>query len=148
MGRGQGKLFQAVVERMINRELETARVAVEHQPGLTHEERFRTFIDYSIRDNETPLIRGFQFELWAMATRDSFAEECRDRMTAAYLDYIHALVKPLTPELTRAERRNKSAIILAVLQGSPLVNRKGVSIKFQKNIVNIIYGELSTILTS
>ena len=69
-------------------------------------------------------------------------------MTATYLDYIHALVKPLTAELTRAERRNKSAIILAVLQGSPLVNRKGVSNKFQKNIVNIIYGELSTILTS
>lgn len=139
-------LFQAVVERMINRELDTARAAIEEQPGLTDRERFRNFIDYSIRDNETPLIRGFQFELWAMATRDRFAEKCRDKMTSAYLDFIYDLVKPLTPGLTTEQQRNKSAIILAILQGSPLINGQGVTRKYKKNIRQRIHDEIMSIL--
>lgn len=127
-------LFQAVVERMIDMELETARIAVE-SPGLSAEERFATFIEYSIKDNETPLIRGFQFELWALATRDKFAADCRDRMTSAYCEYIHSLVKPLTPHFSNQEQRIKSSLILAMLQGAPLVHSEGMNKKFKvKNI--------------
>lgn len=124
--RTKNNLFQAVVERMINLELKSAQAAVD-QPGLTPEERFNSFIDYSIRDNETPLIRGFQFELWAMATRDQFAEKCRDITTSAYCDFIFDLIKPLTPNLSAKERSGKSAIILAMLQGTPLIHGKGIN---------------------
>jgi AcrR family transcriptional regulator len=123
-------LFQAVIERMLNQELATARDAVE-RPGLSHEERFRMFLEYSIKDNETPLIRGFQFELWALATRDPFAAECRDKMTSAYCDFIFKLVAPLTPELSEAEQRTKAALILALLQGLPLIIGDGVNIGSQ-----------------
>lgn len=122
----KNSLFQAVVERMINLELKTAQAAID-QSKLTPEERFISFIEYSIRDNETPLIRGFQFELWAMATRDKFAEKCRDNTTSAYCDFIFNLIKPLTPNLSDKVRREKSAIILAMLQGTPLIHGKGVN---------------------
>ena len=122
----KNSLFQAVVERMINLELKSAQTAIG-QSGLTPEERFNSFINYSIRDNETPLIRGFQFELWAMATRHEFAELCRDKTTSAYCDFIFTLVEPLTPNLSTKERKEKSAIILAMLQGIPLIHGKGVN---------------------
>jgi hypothetical protein len=93
-------------------------------------ERFKEFVDYSIRDNQDPLIRGFQFELWALATRDAFAAKCRDRMTKVYCEFILKLVQPLTPDLTLAEQRQKAAMILALLQGVPLIMGKGVRINF------------------
>ncbi len=139
-------LFQAVVEKMTDMELETARLAVE-SPGLNAEERLSAFIDYSIKDNETPLVRGFQFELWALATRDHFAEECRDRMTSTYCEYIYTLVKPLTPNLSSREQRIKSALILAMLQGTPLIHSEGVDRKYQiKNIAVKIKQEVRKIL--
>ena len=139
-------LFQAVVEKMTDMELETAALAVE-SPGLNAEERLSTFIDYSIKDNETPLVRGFQFELWALATRDDFAAECRDRMTSTYCEYIYTLVKPLTPGLSSREQRIKSALILAMLQGTPLIHSEGVNRKYQiKNIAVKVKQEVLNIL--
>ena len=141
-------LFKAVVEQMMEIELATAKSAVESL-GMTADERFAAFIDYSIDDNETPLIRGFQFELWALATRDEFAAECRDRMTSAYCEFIYTLVKPLTPGLSTREQRCKSALILAMLQGTPLVHSKGVEKKFKmKNIAAKVRHEALAILAS
>ncbi len=120
----KSSLFQAVVEYMIELELQTAREAVDRE-DLTPEDKFSAFIKYSIRDNEIPLIRGFQFELWALATRDKFAAECRDRTTNAYCDFIVSLIEPLTPRLSEAERNSKAAIILSLLQGSPLITNLG-----------------------
>jgi AcrR family transcriptional regulator len=122
-------LFQAVVERMLSREIDSGLVAID-RPDLSPVERFKHFIDYSIRDNQDPLVRGFQFELWAMATRDPFAAKCRDRMTKAYCEFILQLVQPLTPHLTTSEQREKAAMILALLQGLPLLIGKGVRLKF------------------
>ncbi len=122
-------LFRAVVEEMLRKEIGSAHLVVL-RADLTHVERFKEFVDYSMRDNQDPLIRGFQFELWALATRDSFAAECRDRMTKAYCRFILSLVQPLTPGLTQAEQRKKAAMILALLQGLPLIIGKGVRINF------------------
>ena len=109
--------------------------------------RLSAFIDYSIKDNETPLVRGFQFELWALATRDDFAAECRDRMTSTYCEYIYTLVKPLTPHLSSREQRIKSALILAMLQGTPLIHSDGVNKKYQiKNIAVKVKQEVLNIL--
>ena len=144
----KNSLFQAVVERMINLELKSAQAAI-NQPGLKPEERFNAFIDYSIRDNETPLIRGFQFELWAMATRHKFAEICRDKTTTAYCDFIFTLIKPLTPNLSANERRGKAAIILAMLQGTPLIHGKGVNNGLKiKDIEECVKKEALAILKS
>jgi len=127
-------LFQAVVEKMTDMELETAGIAVE-SPGLNAEERLSAFIDYSIKDNETPLVRGFQFEL------------CRDRMTSTYCEYIYSLVKPLTPDLSSRQQRIKAALILAMLQGTPLIHSEGVNKKYQiKNIAVKVKQEVLNIL--
>lgn len=123
------QLFTAVVEQMQKAELESGRLAVG-RPDLSAEDRFKAFIDYSIRDNQEPLIRGFQFELWALATRDPFAARCRDRMTKVYCDFILKLVKPLAPDLPLQEQRKKAAMILALLQGFPLIVGEGVDIQF------------------
>lgn len=123
-------LFRAVVEQMILVELESARNAIA-SPTMTSEERFRAFIDYSIRDNESPLVSGFQFELWALATRDDFARACSDRMTSVYCEFICDLIEPLTPHLTPRERRNKSAIIQSMLQGAPLISGPHLDPKFR-----------------
>ena len=122
-------LFQAVVEQMLRSELASGRMAVDHA-RLSPMDRFKKFIDYSIRDNQDPLIRGFQFELWALATRDRFAAKCRDRMTGMYCEFILKLVQPLTPDLPLAQQRQKAAVILALLQGVPLILGKGVNINF------------------
>lgn len=122
-------LFRAVVEQMLNSELQSGRVATE-RADLSPIERFREFIDYSLRDNQDPLIRGFQFELWALATRDPFAAKCRDLMTKTYCDFILKLVQPLTPDLTPAQQRKKAAMILALLQGAPLIVGRGVHASF------------------
>lgn len=141
-------LFLAVVAQMTNMELGTAKAAVD-LPNMTAEERFAAFIEYSVHDNETPFVRGFQFELWALATRDEFAAECRDRMTSAYCDYIYTLVKPLTPGLSPKEQRGKSALILAMLQGTPLVHSPGVEKRYQiKDIAAKIKREALAILAS
>lgn len=123
-------LFRAVVEQMIIVELESARSAIA-SPTMTPEERFRAFIDYSIKDNESPLVSGFQFELWALATRDDFARECSDRMTSVYCEFICDLIEPLTPHLAPRERRNKSAIIQSMLQGAPLISGPHLDPKFR-----------------
>ena len=125
----KSQLFTAVVEQMQQAELESGRMVVE-QPDLSAEERFRAFVDYSIRDNQEPLIRGFQFELWARATRDPFAAKCRDRMTQVYCDFIMKLVQPLAPDRPLQEQRKKAAMILALLQGFPLIVGKDVDIHF------------------
>jgi hypothetical protein len=83
-----------------------------------------------IKDNLDPLIRGFQFELWALATRDAFAVKCRDRMTKVYCDFILKLVQPLAPDLPLREQRDKAAMVLALLQGFPLLVGAGVNIEF------------------
>lgn len=113
-------LFQAVVEQMLKNELQSGRLAV-NRPELSPVERFKEFVDYSLRDNQDPQVRGFQFELWALATRDPFAAKCRDKMTRTYCDFVLKLVQPLTPDLSLAEQRKKAAMILALLQGAPLV---------------------------
>ena len=143
----KNKLFKAVVEGMKDRELHSAKLAIE-QKDMSHEDRFRAFIDYSIEDNDTTLIRGFQFELWALATRDEFAEQCRDEMTSAYCEFIYGLIKPLTPKLTAQQQRHKSAVILAMLQGSPLISGKGVSKQFKAKIAQWIKAEAFAILES
>jgi len=123
------KLLSAMVEQVQKAELESGLLAID-LPGRTAEERFKAFVDYSIRDNQDPFIRGFQFELWALATRDSFAATCRDRMTQEYCDFILNLVQPLAPKISLSEQRKKAAMILALLQGFPLVAGKGVDIQF------------------
>ncbi len=123
-------LFRAVVEQMTELELESARAAVE-SPDMTATERLDAYLAYHIEDMQIPLVRGFEFELWAMATRDDFARECRDRMTSVYCEFIFTLIKPLTPGLGAKEQRNKSALILAMLQGLPLIYSDGVAEKFQ-----------------
>ena len=45
-------------------------------------------------------------------------------------DLALELVQPLTPGLSLAEQRKKSAMILALLQGLPLLLGKGVRVKF------------------
>ena len=123
------KLLAAVVDEVQKSELESGLLAID-LPGLTAEERFKAFVDYSIKDNQDPFIRGFQFELWALATRDAFAAKCRDRMTKVYCDFILELVQPLAPDLSLSEQRKKAAMILALLQGLPLIVGKGVDIQF------------------
>ncbi|MCC6945718.1 MAG: TetR/AcrR family transcriptional regulator [Thermomicrobiales bacterium] len=122
-------LFRAVVEEMLRKEIRTA-LRVVQRAELSDVERFKEFVDYSLRDNQDTLVRGFQFELWALATRDQFAARCRDRMTKAYCQFILRLVKPLTPRLTVPEQRKKAAMILALLQGLPLILGKGVRLDF------------------
>lgn len=122
-------LFRAVVEEMLRHDIRTALLVVQREE-LSDVERFKEFVDYSLRVNQGELVRGFQFELWALATRDRFAARCRDRMTKAYCQFILRLVKPLTPHLTLGEQRKKAAMILALLQGLPLIFGKGVRIDF------------------
>ena len=144
----KGSLFQAVVEKMINLELKTAHDVVD-QPDLSPQEKFSAFIHYSIRDHEVPLIRGFQFELWAMATRDEFAAECRDKTTTEYCNFISTLIEPLTPDLDDENRKSKAAIILSMLQGSPLITSAYVNKKLNiKKIEQRIIKEAFAILTS
>lgn len=125
----KSQLFTAVVEQMQQAELDSGRMVVE-RADMSPEERFRAFVDYSIRDNQQPLIRGFQFELWARATRDPFAAKCRDRMTQVYCDFILKLVQPLAPNRPLQEQRKKAAMILALLQGFPLIVGEDVDIRF------------------
>jgi len=122
-------LFQAVVDRRIEEDIESARSVVE-TPGLSPEERFLAFVDLSILENTSPLVRGFQFELWALATRDRFASQCRDRATTTYCEFIYKLIKPLAAKQSSIVLRNKSAIVLAMLQGAPLITGEGVNLKF------------------
>ncbi|MFT5133515.1 MAG: AcrR family transcriptional regulator [Gammaproteobacteria bacterium] len=144
----KSSLFQAVVERMIDLELKSAHAALD-QPKLSPEEKFSVFIDCSIRDNEVPLIRGFHFELWAMATRDDFAAECRDKTTIVYCDFISTLIEPLTPGLNDYDRHSKAAIILSMLQGLPLIRSAYRSKKLKvKKIEEKIKQEAIAILSS
>lgn len=144
----KSSLFQAVVEHMIELELKTAHEAVDSD-YLNPEEKFSAFIRYSFRDNEIPLIRGFQFELWALATRDEFAAECRDRTTNAYCDFIVSLIAPLTPRLSKQERHSKAAIILSLLQGSPLITSlDGNGRQDMEKIEQSFLNEAFAILTS
>ena len=110
-----------------------AAIARQRVCATDHHEAMRirwifaqTAAKVAIRDNQDPLIRGFQFELWALATRDRFAAKCRDRMTGMYCEFILKLVQPLTPDLPLAQQRQKAAVILALLQGVPLIVGKGV----------------------
>lgn len=122
-------LFQAVIEQRLERDLESARQVV-NQEGLSHEERFVAFVDLSLEENITPFFRGLQFELWALANHDAFAAECRDRMTMAYSNFIYELIKPLTKGQSDKVRKEKSVILLSMLQGYPLIEGSDVNIEF------------------
>jgi AcrR family transcriptional regulator len=113
-------LFRAVVELRLAEDLASARAVIE-RADLSAEERFLAFVDLSIEENTSALVRGFQFELWARANRDPFAASCRDRMTKAYCEFIYQLIRPLSRGDSPAALREKAAILLATLQGVALV---------------------------
>ncbi len=123
-------LFQAVVEQRLEEDLESARRVVQRR-DLSPQERFLRFVDLSLEENTTPFIRGFQFELWALASRDPFAASCRDRMTSAYCEFIYELIRQLAPQHSPAELRKKSALLLAMLQGVALTTGEGIALKFK-----------------
>ncbi|HEY8350947.1 MAG TPA: TetR/AcrR family transcriptional regulator [Sphingomonadales bacterium] len=127
-------LFQAVIDQRLKRDIETAQQVVNRE-GLTDEERFLAFVDLSLEENTTPFFRGLQFELWALANHDAFAAQCRDRMTMAYSNFIYELIKPLTAGQSDKVRKEKSVILLAMLQGFPLIEGSDVNIEF--NLGNV-----------
>ncbi|HEY8352666.1 MAG TPA: TetR/AcrR family transcriptional regulator [Sphingomonadales bacterium] len=113
-------LFKSAVHKMLSDDSRDAALAMANSRE-SDLERLAAFIRYSIRINSSPRTRGFQFELWAIATRDPFAAECRDYMTHEYCAFIYDVIKPLTPKLSRAARMRKASLLLAMLQGLPLV---------------------------
>ena len=123
-------LFQAVVEKMLEEDLDGINNLLKKK-GLSPKKKFFEFIQYSIDINQSPLFKGFQFELWSLATRGSFAANCRDRMTTAYCEFIYELIKPLTGNLTITKRREKAALLLAMLQGIPLITGNDINIQFK-----------------
>ena len=52
-------------------------------------------------------------------------------MTTAYCGFIYDQIKPLTGNLTPAKRREKAALLLAMLQGIPLITGSDISIQFK-----------------
>lgn len=120
-------LFKSAVHKMLSDDSREAGLAIG-KSQMSDEERLAAFIRYSIAINRSPRMRGFQFELWALATRDSFAAECRDHMTHEYCAFIHDVIKPLTPGLTRQARMRKAALLLSMLQGLPIVESEDVGI--------------------
>ena len=122
-------LFQAVIEQRIREDLASARRVVKRQ-DLSAQERFVRFVDLSLEENTTPLIRGLQFELWALANYDAFAARCRDQMTSAYCEFIYDLIRELAPQQSASRLKKKSAMLLAMLQGIALITGEGIELEF------------------
>ena len=133
-------LFQAVIEQRLRRDIESARKVIERK-GLSDEERFLAFVDVSLEENTTPYIRGLQFELWALANHDSFAAKCRDHMTMVYSTFIYDLIKPLTAGQSDKTRKEKSVILLSMLQGFPLVEGSDVNVEFNLGNLRQLFRE-------
>ncbi|MEX1146969.1 MAG: TetR/AcrR family transcriptional regulator [Sphingomonadales bacterium] len=121
-------LFKSAVHQMLSDDSREAGVVIA-RPSISDKARLEAFIRYSIDINSSPRMRGFQFELWAIATRDAFAAECRDHMTHEYCAFIHDVIKPLTPGLTSPARMRKAGLLLAMLQGMPIVESENVGIR-------------------
>ena len=123
-------LFQAVVEQRLIRDLDSARETIQ-KAGEDAEVRFMAFVDLSLQENSSRYIRGLQFELWALANHDEFAAKCRDHMTSEYSKFIYELIVPLTEGQSEQTRREKSVILLSMLQGFPLIDGSDIHIEFE-----------------
>ena len=122
-------LLQAVIEERLRHDIESAANVIM-QDGLSAEDRFLAFVDLSLEENTTPFIRGLQFELWALANNNALAAKCRDHMTTVYSNFIYELIEPLTINQSDATRRKKAVILLAMLQGFPLIEGSDVNIEY------------------
>jgi AcrR family transcriptional regulator len=122
-------LLQAVIEERLRQDIESAASVIK-QDDLSPEERFLAFVDLSLEENTTPFIRGLQFELWALANNNPLAAKCRDHMTTVYSNFIYELIEPLTISQSDATRRKKAVILLAMLQGFPLIEGSDVNIEY------------------
>lgn len=120
-------LFKSAVHKMLSDDSRDAGLAIT-KSKMSDADKLAEFIRYSIAINRSPRMRGFQFELWAMATRDSFAAECRDHMTHEYCAFIHDVIKPLTPGMSKSVRMRKAALLLSMLQGLPVVESEDVGV--------------------
>lgn len=133
-------LFQAVIEQRLRRDIESANNVIERK-GLSDEERFLAFVDLSLEENTKPFFRGLQFELWALANHDPFAANCRDHMTMVYSNFIYDLIKPLTASQSDKIRKEKSVILLSMLQGFPLVEGSDINVEFNLGNLRQLFKE-------
>lgn len=122
-------LLQAVIEERLRQDIESAANAIK-QHDLSPKDRFLAFVDLSLEENTTPYFRGLQFELWALANNNPLAAKCRDHMTTVYSKFIYELIEPLTINQSDATRRKKAVILLAMLQGFPLIEGSDVNIEY------------------
>jgi AcrR family transcriptional regulator len=123
-------LFESVIELRLKKDIESAQKVID-EVGKSPEERFLAFVDYSLAENTTRFIRGLQFELWALSNHNEFAAKSRDYMTFEHCNFIYNLITPLTKNQSEQMRREKSVLLLAMLQGFPLIEGSDINIDFK-----------------
>ncbi len=133
-------LFESVIELRLRKDIESAQEVVDSVGG-SPKERFIAFVDYSLVENTTRFIRGLQFELWALANHNEFAAKSRDHMTHEHSKFIYDLITPLIEHQPEQIRREKSVIVLSMLQGFPLIDGSDINIEFDLGDLKKLFRE-------
>lgn len=83
--------------------------------------RYRAYVSYLVNECKNPEVRGFFYQLWALASHNGVARQLRDRV---YDQFFHDTIRRLTPvtgHLADSERRNRAMALMALIEGLHVV---------------------------
>lgn len=86
--------------------------------------RFLAVIDFLVKDVREPLVRGFYFQFWALATDNAYVEKCMEKTYSYYRGVLVKLLRELNRLLPESELSLRAAAIQSLIEGSALTLHK------------------------
>jgi len=101
--------------------------------------RLLAVVDFLVCDLRKPLVRGFFFQFWALASHDSYVEECIEMTYSHYRGVLASLLRELNRGLSEAELSRRAAAIQSLIEGSTLTLLKsGKSLRHPPGLQSLI----------
>lgn len=89
------------------------------------DKRIYAYFNYLIKDAQTADSRNFFYQLWGLSIHSSIAAELRDEVYQRFLLQVMAQLAVLRPELSNQELRNKSFLLMSLMEGANVLFGSG-----------------------
>lgn len=110
-------LVEAVLLYTMNMFQEKIDQITSSMANASRTEQFQSTIDMFMRELSDPITVALFFEIWALATRNTFASNLMDKMLARERKAIFKLIQGLSPQIPDEQYQLRAALIVAQIQG-------------------------------
>jgi AcrR family transcriptional regulator len=102
---------------MFQEKVDNIGKSMSHAPRI---EQFLSTVDMFLDELSNPVTHAVFFEIWALATRNSFASSLMDRMLSRERKAIYKLIHGLAPGISDEECMQRATLIVAQIEGMML----------------------------